>query len=487
MNPKAHALSTGNCGASYHLLQLTCFNSGNVTIPSLFCHETVKSPHYNCYIAHQRETHLFMNAEHTAQPTDHSPSAPDEQPLIFQFSKSTDQAVHSLINRNRMAMGAAFVGTAANFASGWKHENNMRMASSVLGIYANIVEMIFSGTRAASIGELTISHGDWEHHNGAMHTVMNGKLPEQAQNDISRLLSDASLPKSSVKVSYDRKAKKTTISIADNVFPELQQHLKEKLEMRQQVITAMMDSERHIELPNANGQPVVSGLKLDGFSVPQINTLREMLKNDFDIDNDLNVEGGQHQLKVELPDRDKFADILSPKLVGHEHHIRVRNGHEEETYAPGFIETLTRPDKHPKQHGILLGAIASNALRIGAGFQAETLPDGTKKTSPFESYSSIWSMMTYLIDYMPEPKQKNGDVVTGVQANYGPMEAVAHKVADTLNQRPLLTSAFVKGPTVAMRVKDAYSKDDPYKKVGAAMDALRAAITATIHKGDYGR
>lgn len=412
-------------------------------------------------------------------------SSQDEAPLVFAFSRSEAQGVHSLLNSNRLAMGAALVGTAANFKSGFDHKNEMRMAASVLGLYANIMEMVFSGVRPASIGELTLASGTWEQQNGKMCSTLSGKLPERAQQEMQKLLKDSTLPINAVTIVYDRSKNATTISVETSAFAELQQELHEKLHLRQQGVKALLDPKRRIEGRTAHGGTIL-GISLDGLPLPVITSLRDMLKNDHDITTDIALEGAHHSLTIAESDQPKFSSLISCLQPGKESHIRVRSS-QNETYAPGFIETLVRPDKHPKQHGILIGAILSNALRVGAGFKEETLKGGGKARSPLESYSSIWSMLTYLIDFMPEPKKKDAQVVAGVQFTRGPIENALASLGEELNQRPLLTSMVVKGPTVAMRVKDAYSKDDMPKKIGAAMDGLRAILTATLHKDDYGR
>lgn len=415
--------------------------------------------------------------------------AADDAPLVFQFSKSEAKGINGLLNANRLAMLAACIGTGANFKSGWDKKNSMRMAASLLGIYANAIEMIFSNKRQATLGELSLAHGHWENRDGMMQTVLEGKLPDQAKNEINTLVADASLPKDSLLIGYDKKHNQTSISIAVDAFPDLQKHLQQQLMRRQEAVAALLDPTRRQESLRGDGNVVLTGIALDGLPPPSIHALRSMLKNDFDIDSDIRIEHGQHQLAIAKEDQYKLNVIAAPELSGHERHIRVKSSHEDETYAPGFIETLTRPDIHPKQHGILIGAIASNALRVGAGFKAEKMKNGGIQTSPFESYSSIWSMLTYLIDFMPEAKHKNDHVVAGVQSNYTGLEGTLHRVGEYLNERPLLASMAIKGPTVAMRLRDAYApgKDDTPKKIGAVMDAFRAVVTSTIHKGDYGR
>ncbi len=422
-------------------------------------------------------------------PTDisHASTAGSEAnaPLVFAFSKSKVQGVHSLLNLNRLAMGAALVGTAANFKSGFDHNNEMRMMASAVGLYANVIEIIFSGVRPASLGELSLNSGTWEQQNGKMCSTLSGKLPERAQEEIQKLLKDGTLPINAVTISYDRTKNTTTISIDASAFAELQQELHEKLRLRQQGIKALLDPGRRIDEHTASSG-AISGISLDGLPLPVINSLRDMLKNDHEITTDIALQGNHHVLTIAEDDQQKFSALTSCLQPGKENHIRVRNN-QNETYAPGFVETFFRPDKHPKQHGILIGAILSNALRVGAGFKEEKMKGGVMMRSPLESYSSIWSMITYLIDFMPEPKKKDAQIVAGVQCARGPIENALAALGDELNQRPLLTSMVIKGPTVAMRVKDAYSKDDMPKKIGAAMDGLRAILTATLHKDDYGR
>lgn len=412
-------------------------------------------------------------------------SSQDEAPLVFAFSKSEVHGVQSLLSTNRLAMGAALVGTLANFKSGFDHNNEMRMAASVLGLYSNIEEMYFSGVRPTSLGELTLASGTWEQQNGKMCSTLRGKLPERAQQEMQKLLKDGTLPINAVTIMYDRAKNTTTISVEAAAFAELQQELHEKLHLRQQGVRVLLDPKRRIEGRTTRGATIL-GISLDGLPLPVITSLRDMLKNDHDITTDIALEGSHHSLTIAESDQPKFATLISCLEPGKENRILVRNNRNE-TYAPGFFETLVRPDKHPKQHGILIGAIFSNALRVGAGFKEETLKGGRKASSPLESYSSIWSMLTYLIDFMPEPKKKDAQVVAGVQSTGGPIENALASLGEELNQRPLLTSMVIKGPTVAMRVKDAYSKDDMPKKIGAAMDGLRAVLTATLHKDDYGR
>lgn len=415
--------------------------------------------------------------------------AGDDAPLVFQFSKSEAKGISSVLNANRLAMFAACIGTAATFKSGWDKKNNMRMAASLMGVYANAIEMIFSNKRQATLGELSLAQGNWESRDGMMQTTLEGKLPDQAKDEINTLVADASLPKGSLLIGYDKKHNQTTLSIAVDAFPDLQKHLQEQLMRRQEAVAVLLDPGRRQENIRGDGNVVLEGIKLDGLPPQSIHTLRGMLKNDFDIDSDIHIENGRHLLAIAKEDQFKLNVVATPDIQGHERHMRVKSSHENETYAPGFIETLTRPDIHPKQHGILIGAIASNALRVGAGFKAEKMKNGGIQTSPFESYSSIWSMLTYLIDFMPEAKHKNGHVVAGVQSNYTGLEGTLHRVGEYLNERPLLASMAIKGPTVAMRLRDAYApgKDDTPKKIGAAMDAFRAIVTSAIQKSDYGR
>lgn len=419
---------------------------------------------------------------HTAEP-----NAADAQPLVFSFSRSKEQGVHSLININRVAMGAALIGTGANLQDGLIHDNKYRTAASLLGLYTNIMEMIFSSTRSPTLGELTLAHGAWEHHDGAMHSSFHGKLPEQARDEIEKLMKDAALPDNSVRIGHDKKTNATHITVSDAVFPQLQHHLHDKLELRKAAIGVLQNPERCEKGFDAKGKPVFTCVSLDGVSEPIASTLHNMLKHDFGIHSHIEFEGDHHQLRIPPEEQSKFSALLTSQHLGHGEHIRVGNGHEG-TYAPGFIETLTRPDKHPKQHGLLLGAILSNALRIGAGFQEEKLKSGKMERSPLESYSSIWSMMTYLIDYMPEPKAPEAQVVAGVQTHYGTLEGAVHKLKETLDERPLLASAVIKVPTVWMRVQNAWSKEgEDAKKLGAAMDAVRALLTTFVQKDDYGR
>lgn len=418
-----------------------------------------------------------------------TPPEGDNTPLVFQFSKSEAKSVNGFFNAGRMTMVPALIGTVANGKSGWDKKNEMRLAASILGLYANIMEFALSSKREPTLGELTLSHGAWTHQDGAMHAEMKGKLPEQAKTEIENLLDHASLPKNSVLIGYDKKRDRTTVSVADDIFSDLQSQLHATLQCRKDAVNALLDPQRRRESLNPQGKVVVTDIALDGLQLPQIHALQTLLKNDLDVDSDIRIEGQHHLLQVSPKDQEKLSSFTADQFKAHESAIRIKNAEEDNDYAPGFIETLTRPDKHPKQHGLLIGAIASNALRVGAGFKAEKMKNGGLQTSPFESYSSIWSMLTYLIDYMPEKHQKGDRLVAGVQSNYTGLEGTLHKAGDYLDQRPLLASMVIKVPTVAMRLKDAYApgKDDTAKKVGAAMDALRAIMTSTIHKGDYGR
>lgn len=415
-------------------------------------------------------------------------SAAAPAPLVFRFSKSEAKSVNGFFNAGRMAMVPALIGTFATGKSAIDKSNGMRLAASILGMYANIMEFFFSSERQPTLGELSLTHGAWTHKNDTMHAEMQGKLPDQAKVEIDRILDHATLPKNSIVVGYDKKRDRTIISVADAVFPDLQKQMRETLRYRQEAVGALLDPARRCDTMSSDGKTVVTGIGLDGMSVPQIHALQTLLKHDLDIASDIRIEEAHHRLQIEAKDQSKFSDFAAPYLKERANAIRIGNTNQDD-YTPGFIETLTRPDKHPKQHGLLIGAIASNALRIGAGFKAEKMNNGTMQRSPLESYSSIWSMLTYLIDYMPEKRRHNDSLVAGVQSSYSGLEGGLHQVGDYLNERPLLASMVLKVPTVAMRLRDAFApgKDDMPKKIGAIMDGVRAVMTATLHKGDYGR
>lgn len=418
---------------------------------------------------------------------------PDDAPLVFQFSKSKPLGINAQLNGNRLAMAVSLAGNAGQLKSGQNRQNLFRSASALLGFYANIIEMICSNTRPPTLGELSLVQGNWEYKNGNVTSYIKGELPEKAYQEIEKLIEAAALPTRTITVDYDKKTNQTKLIVPDALFPTLQKKLHEQLTCRQETFAFMMDNKNWQTELDKQGQPITTGIHLDGLPEDHTRMLKEMLKNDFDIHTDIVFKQKNEVLEVQPKDQSAFNKLVhagkgapDKQLPRSPNQIRVPSGVKDD-YNPGFIETMTRPDKHPKQHGLMVGAILSNALRIGAGFKVEKVNGDPKKAS-LEAIAATLSMISYVIDYQPEIKKKDDThVVATADIKYGTLEQMGHNISEKLNAHPLLASLIVKLPITALKIKDAANMQDDAKMFSAWMNGVRAVVSAPLSKGDYGR
>ncbi len=362
------------------------------------------------------------------------------------------------------------------------------MAAAGIGIYGAMAELAFSSKLNPVVGELAIAHGDWQFENGFMTHSTKGKLPKQAEREIERLLKDAALPNDSVKIEYDSKSKITNFKITDELFPMVQQHIRDKITLRQEALNIIKDETRAGYKTNERGQNIIDYLSVKGLDKKHITAIQNMLKYDFDIETNVIYKEHKTVLDIDQTDHEKFMDICGHDQTSHIDKIRITNK-AEETYAPGFVDTLLHPSKHPKQHGILIGGLGGSLVQIVAGLQDEKMKHGRMAKSPWESANAAWGLMTHLIDYMPEAKNKTNKIITSTNLNSSSLDKLFNDTTEKLDGRPLLTGAIFKAPALAMKFVDATAaldKGDPYKMIGTVLSTIRAAINTTLQKSDYG-
>ena len=385
-------------------------------------------------------------------------------------------------------------GTICNLASGLKNYNTTRTVSAIMGLWSNAVYFLWGHNKTKhGVGDLSLVAGTWEQAQEKEYDVMvqtiDGRLPDEVISQMESWLDEDNLNPNILDVRYNKDTKKTKLVVRKDEFPKLQAHLLQKLENRKLAMQALFSEERvkHSE------HQTIKGIDTTGLSEPIQKELLRILRDEWDIAAMFYENTQGSEIFIPKEDRHNFVEKRGPIAEGQErmqnaNTVLVKN--REKTYQPGFIEALTRPDKHPWQNSNLIGGIFSNVFKALAGLNG--VDENRKpKVHRNETLGSIYSMIVYFVENQPEVKSNTKQDIVTVNAGVevGKTQEMLNQSKDFLNERPVLTSMLIKIPMLYYRYKDGWENraHDPAKLGQFFFDCLTALTSLTIKKSDYGR
>lgn len=463
--------------------------------------------------------------------------ANSQAPLVFKFSQADPAGAAPWMSSLRVVNFSRMGATLATGLSGFTEKSQLRVWSSIVGLYSNIMNIMLGAKKSASAGALQLAAGEWEIDGEDKVQRIPGNVSFEAVDMLEGILNECFLPPKAVQI--ERRSKETLIRVKASSFERVQEFLHRKLEARQQAVSLLADKGKAIA-----SSAQVKALDVNGASELVQKELMQIIKQEWGVPAFLTDDTPDKRKRIQIKPgyEDRFAEQSAKHSGASINSMSIKRKYESPS---GIWEAILRPDKYPMQSGLIVGGILSNALRIFAGIQGdarsgrnpfymneeleaeeqkdvkqlqavfkETFPnelkdkktgkalgiEGELKWKKFtknlpgkylpnahETEGSLISMIAYFIEAQREFREKK-DEFAPVQAknNDGTIGNAANKVNQVLNERPLLAAVPLKAWMLYNRYQDGVKTGDTYKKIGFGFDALSAVLTATMRKSDYG-
>lgn len=393
-------------------------------------------------------------------PSEKAPAPAAQQGLSFAFSTSEDKATGAFFNRARAVGLMRLSATGSNFIGDYLQRNSGNKAAAVMGLWGNATYFLFGNNKNPVLGQLAITHGQWDRHGDYFEQVIPQTIPKESINRICHLIEDGAQPKDALSVETHPDRSETIVRIRADLFDKTQDAMKASLERRAKAFEFMSDANRHVLAKDVTDTMLLSGIKLNDVPDDIAKEIYEIVRNEWQIRTRIagNTPENRH-LEVHSMQQAEFDERMNRTEITKTENLLVKRD-SRTTHAPGFFKILFQPHKYPVEHSVLVGGLGANVLRNAGAIEMASRPkvsaDGKQQEVRLKEFvSNTMNIVSYLVELQPETSQHTrGDwEKTGDERQFFTRDSKSwgQDFLDITDERPMLAGALIRPTSMAIK------------------------------------